>query len=76
MSYTNGLDKPSNYFNTVIYSGSSSNQTISGVGFQSDMTWFKNRNNTANHALQNSVVVLEKDYLKTELLQREINQMV
>ena len=55
MAYTT-IDKPSNYFNTVIYSGSSSNQTISGVGFQSDMTWFKNRNNTANHALQNSVV--------------------
>ena len=44
MSYTNGLDKPSNYFNTVLYAGTDSAQSETGVGFQPDFTWIKVRN--------------------------------
>ena len=43
MSYTNGLDKPTDYFNTVTYSGTGSNQSITGVGFQPDLIWGKGR---------------------------------
>ena len=43
MSYTNGLDKPSDYFNTVLYTGNGSTQSITGVGFQPDFTWIKER---------------------------------
>ena len=35
--------KPSDYFNTKLYTGNGSTQTISGVGFQPDMTWIKDR---------------------------------
>ena len=56
MSYTNGLDKPSDYFTTKLYTGNgASSHAISGVGFQSDWTWIKNRSASLNHALTDSV---------------------
>ena len=55
MSYTNGLDKPSDYFNTVLYTGTGSARTISGVGFQPDWVWLKQRNTTRSHWLFDSV---------------------
>ena len=52
MSYTNGLDKPTDYFNTVLWTGDgTSGRTISGVGFQSDFLWIKSRSNATNHSL-------------------------
>jgi hypothetical protein len=39
---------PSEHFNTVLYSGNSSSNSITGVGFEADFTWAKNRTN-ANH---------------------------
>jgi len=35
--------KPSEHFNTVLYTGDGSTQAITGVGFQSDFTWIKSR---------------------------------
>ena len=46
MSYTNGLDKPSDYFNTKLYTGNASTQAITGINFQSDMVWTKARSGT------------------------------
>ena len=46
MAYTN-IKKPTDYFNTVTYSGSETPQTITGVNFSADMAWFKNRTGTA-----------------------------
>jgi hypothetical protein len=43
MSYTNGLDKPSEYFNTVLYTGTDSAQSVTGVGFSPEFTWIKCR---------------------------------
>jgi hypothetical protein len=37
MAYTN-IDKPSDYFNTKLYTGNGGTQTITGVGFQPDLT--------------------------------------
>jgi hypothetical protein len=54
MAYTT-IDLPTDYFNTVLYSGNGSTQTISGVGFQPDWTWIKCRSNADNHSLQDSV---------------------
>ena len=42
--------KPKDYFNTVLWTGTGSEQTISGVGFQSDLTWVKRREQK-NHNL-------------------------
>ena len=55
MSYTNGLDKPSDYFNTKLYTGNGSTQSITGVGFQPDWVWIKRRNNAADHKLYDVV---------------------
>jgi hypothetical protein len=35
---------PSEHFNTVLYTGNSSTQSITGVGFQPDFVWLKARN--------------------------------
>ena len=48
MAYTD-IDKPSDYFNTKLYSGNASTQSITGVGFQPDFTWIKQRNGTGWH---------------------------
>jgi hypothetical protein len=49
------IDKPSDYFNTVLYSGTGSTQSITGVGFQPDLIWGKNRSATGSHNLVDSV---------------------
>ena len=56
MSYTNGLDKPTDYFNTKLYTGNgSTGHAITGVGFQPDWVWLKNRDATNPHSLHDSV---------------------
>ena len=54
MAYTT-IDKPSDYFNTKLYTGNASTQTISDVNFQPNLTWIKNRNGVRNHMLFDSV---------------------
>ena len=48
MAYTT-INKSSSLMNTVLYSGNSSTQAITGVGFQPDWCWFKGRNFIDNH---------------------------
>ena len=54
MAYTT-IDKPQDYFNTVLYTGNGSTQSITGVGFQPDWVWIKERNNTKNHRVFDGV---------------------
>jgi len=55
MSYST-IDKPTDYFNTVTYTGSAGGQTISGVGNQPDFIWVKQRGDAGyDHSLHNSV---------------------
>lgn len=42
MAYTT-IDKPSKYFNTVLWTGNGGTQTITGVGFQPSLVWGKSR---------------------------------
>jgi len=42
MAYT-VVDKGSKYFNTVLYTGNGSTNVITGVGFQPDFVWIKDR---------------------------------
>ena len=43
MAYSS-IAKPTDYFNTVLYTGNGSNDhTITGVGFNADWVWIKNR---------------------------------
>ena len=55
MSYTNGLDKPSDYFTTKLFTGNGGTNAITGVGFQPDWIWFKNRTSAQSHAIVDSV---------------------
>ena len=47
MAYTT-IKKPSDYFNTKLYTGNSSTNNITGVGFQPDLTWLKCRDDSHN----------------------------
>ena len=50
------INKPSEYFNTVLYTGDgSASRDITGVGFQPDFTWIKERSGNLSHVLGNSV---------------------
>ena len=55
MAYTD-IDKPSDYFNTVLHSGdNSSPEPISGFGFQPDWIWTKCRTAAYDHSISDSV---------------------
>ena len=54
MAYTT-VNKSSSFQNQVLYTGNSSARTISGVGFQPDLTWIKVRDGTYWHQLTDSV---------------------
>ena len=48
MAYTT-INKSSEHFNTKLYTGNGGTQSITGVGFQPDWCWIKNRNQALNH---------------------------
>ena len=54
MAYTN-INKSTDYFNTKLYTGNGSTQSITGVGFQPDWTWIKQRNGTGWHNVYDAV---------------------
>ena len=53
-NYT-GVNKSTTYFNTVLYTGNGSVRTETGVGFQPDFTWIKDRTGTNAHVLTDAV---------------------
>ena len=55
MAYTT-IDKPTDYFNTVLYTGNGTdNHSITGVNFQPDFVWIKPRNESRGHHLQDAI---------------------
>ena len=58
MAYTT-INKSSEHFNTKLYTGTDSAQTVTGVGFQPDFTWIKCRNyggsGSFNHVLNDVI---------------------
>jgi hypothetical protein len=54
MAYTT-INKSTDYFNTKLYTGTTNAQSITGVGFQPDMTWIKVRSASAYHVIQDAV---------------------
>jgi hypothetical protein len=54
MAYTN-INKPSEYFNTKLYTGNGTAKSITGVGFQPDWVWIKDRDNANSHRLIDGV---------------------
>jgi hypothetical protein len=45
------INKSSEYFNTVLWTGTGSAMSITGVGFQPDLVWYKGRSFGYNHGL-------------------------
>ena len=55
MAYTD-IDKPSEYFNTVTYTGTGTSPlSVTGVGFQPDFLWIKRRDSSGSHRLTDIV---------------------
>ena len=54
MAYTT-IKKPSDYFNTLLYTGTGAENAQTGVGFQPDLTWLKRRNGVGSHRLFDAV---------------------
>jgi hypothetical protein len=48
------------YFNAVLYTGTGSSQGITGVGFQPDWVWIKERSGAADHGLYDAVRGVQK----------------
>ena len=54
MAYTD-IDKPSDYFNTKLYTGTGSEHAISGIGFAPNLVWLKCRSDANNPMLFDTV---------------------
>jgi len=69
MAYTT-IDKPTDYFNTVIYTGTGATQSIT-VGFQPDLVWGKSRSGSGYHhnlvdSVRGNTKYLESDRTNAE----------
>jgi len=64
MAYTT-IKKPSDYFNTKLFTGNNignQSQSVTGVGFQPDWTWIKNRSQAnSNHRITDAVRGVTKE---------------
>ena len=49
------IKKSSEHFNTVLYVGNDTTNNITGVGFQPDLVWLKNRSQSSDHMLHDAV---------------------
>jgi len=55
MAYST-INKPTDYFNTVLWTGNSdTTRNITGVGFQPDLSWVKNRSLASDHRVHDAV---------------------
>jgi hypothetical protein len=73
MAYTT-INKSSDYFNTKLYTGNFTDNTdITGVGFQPDLVWLKERSSTSSHLLQDAVRGANKDLFSNETSDEESN---
>ena len=52
--------QPSDYFNTLLYTGTGSSNAVTGVGFRPDFVWIKGRDFSDNHNLYDIVRGVEK----------------
>ena len=65
MAYTT-INKSTDYFNTKLYTGNAGTQSITGVGFQPDLTWIKRRNTTGGNMWTDAVRGVTKTIISNE----------
>lgn len=56
-------ETPEDYFNTVLWTGTSAEQSITGVNFQPSLTWIKERSQVRDHVLFDAVRGFDGSYL-------------
>ena len=54
MAFTT-VNKQTSYFNTKLYTGNGGTNAVTGVGFQPDLIWIKERSSTSSHNLVDAV---------------------
>lgn len=59
MAYTT-INKGSLYYNGQLYTGTGASLSVTGVGFQPDFVWIKNRTNISSHSLYDAVRGVQK----------------
>ena len=74
MAYSS-IAKPTDYFNTVLWTGNGSTMTITGVGFNADWVWVKLRNGTDDHRLFDQVRGINK-YLEANNTDTEVTDAI
>ena len=57
---------PNKHFDTITYDGNYNNQSITGLQFQPDWLWIKNRDRTSNHGVYDSVRGVDKALYASE----------
>ena len=72
MAYTT-INKHTDYFNTKLFTGNGGTNAITGVGFQPDWTWLKNRSTTDSHSFYDAVRGVTKR-LKSDTSDAETTQ--
>jgi hypothetical protein len=55
------INKPNLYFNTVLYTGTGTTNSVTGVNFKPDFVWIKQRSTTRSHVLYDVVRGATKD---------------
>jgi hypothetical protein len=66
------ITAPDEYFNTILYTGDGNTRSLTGVGFQPDWVWVKNRNSTFYHLRTD--VVRGADNALDQTTSAEVNQ--
>jgi len=54
------IDSPKKYFDTKLYTGNGSTQSIGGLSFKPDFVWIKNRTNANSHQVFDNVRGVQK----------------
>ena len=75
MAYTT-IDNPGSFFNTVLYTGNASGQSITGVGFQPDWLWIKSRSAAYQHSLRDVIRGSTKTLRSNGTNENKLNQIL
>jgi len=70
MAYTT-IDNPSDYFNTIFYTGNGGTQAITGVGFAPNWVWGKSRSVTEGHSIHDTIRGVRKNILANDAQEEE-----
>ena len=56
------ITAPDDYFNTVLYTGTGATRSVTGVGFQPDWVWIKQRSGATFHNVYDALRIVSSDH--------------